>query len=139
MKLIEFGFFIFLVQQWTQDSFFVSGNYQIALMEFEGIVKNATKYINTDGIKLKRKSHNTTHKFYGSIIIFDDVTKQNDLRLVVELYKKQGGEYRKTAFHLKGMGCAILEIDNVFSPSLNKATGISKNVILSYISRCSRV
>lgn len=95
-------------------------------MEFEVLVKNQTEFVNLDGLKLKRKARNESHKFYGEIIYFEGF--RNGLQFTGEAFKKQGGEYRKTPYHMKGQFCELLEIDKVFWASFANASGLPTKV-----------
>lgn len=97
-------------------------------MEFEILVKNSTRFVNLDKVKLKRKSHNETHKFYGDLTFIKDLTYESNVRFVAEIYKKQGGEYRKTAFHQKALACQFINADTVIYSSLAKVAHLSKKV-----------
>lgn len=131
MKFGKFFFLLFSALEWAQNNFFVSANYKLTVMEYEIFVKNDTKLLNMDKIKLKRKSRNEPHKFYGEYTIFRNVTHENDLYLEAWLYQKQGGEYRKLPYHLKGIACALLDADYKFFPSMAEASGLTSKVCFS--------
>lgn len=90
-------------------------------------MKNDTKFFNLDKVKLQRKSRNEHHKFYGEFKLFQNWTEE--VIQTVELYKKQGGEYRITPYHLKGRVCYFIEVDDTFYKSIANATGLPKKVI----------
>lgn len=105
----------------------VSASYIITLREFDISVKNESEFLNLDKIRLKRKSHNETHKFYGQFTLFRDLTLEDDVDVVGELYQQQGGEYRKLAYHVKGKLCPFLDI-SVLYVALAEAAGLAKKV-----------
>lgn len=134
MKFIENFILVLSFHHFFFDNFKVNGNYQVTVMEYEILVKNDTRFLNLDKIKLKRKSHNQTHKFYGDFILFKDLTYESNVRFVAELYKKQGGEYRKTAFHQKALACQFIDADTVIYASFAKIANMSKKVYLVFLS-----
>lgn len=97
-------------------------------MEYEILVKNDTKFLNMDSIKLKRKSRNEPHKFYGDLIFFRDLERESNLRLVAEGYKKQGGEYRKQPYHLKIEVCEFISTDKLVYQTIANISGMAKSV-----------
>lgn len=127
MNFLVFVTIFVIVQQWEQ---FVEANYQITVLEYDVLVKNDDKFLNMDKVKLKRKSRNETHKFYGQFTFFRTISLEDDVKVALELYKKSGGEYRKTAYHVKGMQCQFVANDDVFFPSLARAAGFSEKVNL---------
>lgn len=56
---------------------------------------------------------------YGEFEFLQDLS--DDIDLLGELYIKQGGEFRKTAYKLKDNTCSVIETDSVFYPSLGAA------------------
>lgn len=100
MKITSLVSFLFGVHQWCQVDIFACGNYHISIMEFDILVKNDDKFLNLEKLKIKRKSRNETHKLYGSFTYFKNVTE--DIQLSIGLFEKQGGEYRKTPYLIKG-------------------------------------
>lgn len=126
MKLHEvFGIFLFSLQ-FSEKLKIVDANYLVTLMEFEILVKNDTEFMNLDSVKVKRKSRNEPHKLYGSFTFHQAFTEK--VEMWGQVYTKQGGEYRKTAFHLKGSACQKLDTDEGFFPSLANASGLPLNV-----------
>lgn len=132
MKYIEIFIFVLSFHYFGLNYFIVNGNYQITLMEYEILVKNDTKFVNLDKIKLKRKSHNETHRLYGDLTLIKDLTYESNVRFIAEIYKKQGGEYRKTAFHQKALACQFIDVDTVIYPSLAEITHLSKKVDMNF-------
>lgn len=104
----------------------VFANYLLTVLEFEVLVKNDTSFFNIDDFKLKRKSRNETHKFYGKVIFHQEIGDK--IQFISELYKKQGGEYRKTPYHLKGSFCDLIAMDHVVWPSFSDALGLPRKV-----------
>lgn len=95
-------------------------------MRFDILVKKDDKFLNLNKLKIKRKSRSETHKLYGSIELFKDLTE--DINIRIEFYEKQGDEYRKTPYHIKGSACQFIATDDLFYPSLSVAGGLPKNV-----------
>lgn len=93
-------------------------NYLLEYREYTVLVKNSS-FLNFDKVKLKRKSRNETHKIYGDMVLYEDLS--NDIEALFELYEKQGGEYRKSVFKFKSNACDAIEMDKVFWPSLADA------------------
>lgn len=93
-------------------------NYLFEFREFSALVKNSS-FFNLDKTKLKRVSHNDTHRLYGEFILHEPVS--HDIDVFAELYEKQGGEYRKTAYTFKSKACDAIEVDEAFWPSLAAA------------------
>lgn len=128
MKFTDSFILLFLVNLWWLYKLSVSASYIITLREFDVSVKNESEFLNLDKIRLKRKSHNETHKFYGQFTLFRDLTLEDDVDVVGELYQKQGGEYRKLAYHVKGKLCPFLDI-SVLYVALAEVAGLAKKVI----------
>lgn len=126
MKIIIHSSFFLFFHRCSQVVIFAHGNYQVSNIEFDIFVKNDTKFMNIDKLKIKRKNRNETHKFYGSFEIYQDVTK--DIHVRIEVFVKQGGEYRKTPYHVKGPFCRVIETDLVLYPSIRAAAGLPKKV-----------
>jgi hypothetical protein len=70
-------------------------------------------------LKIRRKSRGEPHKVYGDWILYQDIGP--DLNFQIDLYIKQGGEYRKTVYAVKGNTCDIVASDKVFYPSFANA------------------
>lgn len=128
MKFSQVFKILFCIIIWTLSNSPVNGNYQISFLEYDIIKKNDTEFVNLDNLKLKRKSRNETHKIYGSFTLFQEWTSADDILFIIELYKKQGGEYRKTAYHVKGHPCTLIETQQDLFKSLGDACGLPKEV-----------
>lgn len=129
MKLSRVYKILFCIIICTLNNSPADGNYQISLLEYEIIKKNDTEFVNLDNLKLKRKSRNETHKIYGSFTFIQEWTSADDILFIAELYKKQGGEYRKTAYHVKGHPCILIETQQDMFKSLGDACGFPEQVI----------
>lgn len=126
MRIITQFIFLIFYHQCSQVDIFAYGNYLFSNIAFDVLVKNDSKFMNMDNLKIKRKSRNETHKLYGSFEIFQDI--KEDIQLRIEVYIKQGGEYRITPYHLKGSFCSIIATNSVFYISVSAETGLSKTV-----------
>lgn len=95
----------------------VSANYEFEWRALDSKIPNDDKFLNINKVKVKRISRNETHKLYGEMTWFQGVGE--DINFVGELYKKQGGEFRKTVYHLKLNFCEMIKTEKVFWPSFN--------------------
>ena len=81
-----------------------------------GSALNTTKKI-ADFSGLKVKKINRKHVVVGEFVFNEDLS--NDFSCTLLLFKKQGGEYRKTEFKLAMKGCCdFYNFDNFIIPSL---------------------
>lgn len=106
----------------------VLGKYDISLNGFEVLVKNSTD-LNMDNIKIKRFGRNQPHVVVGEFTIYRDVG--NEIEMKSEFYKRQGYEYRKTPFEMKGKFCDVTQNDKVFTPQINPYTDLPRDFAVS--------
>jgi ganglioside GM2 activator len=97
----------------------IVAQYDIVLQALEVIVPNDKKFINFDEVKMKRFGRNQPHVLIGEFEAFKSLG--NDTEFLAELYKKQGQEYRKTPYKLKGKLCEVANTEgNIFADQLWK-------------------
>jgi ganglioside GM2 activator len=98
------------------------GQYDIVLQAFEQLIPNDTNYLNLDKIKIKRFGRNQPHVGDGEFEFFKDLG--DDTELISYVYKKQGQEYRKTPYHMKGTVCNLLGLEDLIMPQVWKYTDL---------------
>lgn len=91
-------------------------NYEISLNDFKTLFRNSTDLINTDTMRIKRFGRNQPHVLIGEFKVLRDLGP--DVVFLGYLYKRQGYEYRKTAFALNKRYCEIIETEKLFTPQL---------------------
>ncbi|CAO1398196.1 unnamed protein product [Diamesa serratosioi] len=102
---------------WNDDAFFYPDMLKVSDLPAQGTWQAVFGYVEVvminggpmdtdpsfaDFSKLRVKKVNRTHGLYGELNFKQELT--NDIRCEIVLFKKQGGEYRKTQFKLPGKG-----------------------------------
>jgi hypothetical protein len=91
-------------------------SYDVDLLAIEVLIPNDKEFLNLDKAKVKRLARNEPHVVVGEVELFKPFDDQ--LMFQSYLFKKQGQEYRKTAYHLKGVACELLKKEDPFSEQL---------------------
>lgn len=99
-----------------------SAQYDIDMMAINIMVPNDTKTFNIDKVKLKRFGRNQPHVITGEVEMF--VAVSDNVNVQTYVYQKQGQEYRKTPYHMKGKPCEMLKIENPITQQLWKYTDL---------------
>jgi hypothetical protein len=80
---------------------------EFELKHFEPLVKNDTKYVNFDNIRVK-KVNKTHHLVVGDFEVFQDVT--NDFKVSGAVYKAAGNDYKLLPYRMLPEGyCDFLK------------------------------
>lgn len=80
------------------------------------MISNDKATMNIDGLKVKRFGRNQPHVLFGDIIFLRKMG--NEVQFLGELFKKQGHEYRKTPYRIKGKFCDAIVNDDVFATQI---------------------
>lgn len=79
---------------------------------FDVMFPNDTSLFDMTKLKLKRLGRNQPHVIVGELVLKKDADNSIDIRC--DIYKKQGQEFRKTAYSLKGKFCDLYKNDKTF-------------------------
>jgi len=100
----------------------MDSTYLITFTDSEIINPSNTKYIDLSTMKIKRINKNSGKVIVGSLIFDRDMDET--LRVSVELYKKQGGEYRILPFKANVTCCSVVSAENEFYAQFGKCHGM---------------
>lgn len=98
---------------------------EVSLTEGRAIVANDTKFINFDGLRV-RKVNKTHHLLLGTVNVNRDI--DDEFRLEMRIYKKAGNVYQKTAFHIgPKKACLFIKEAHYAYPALLEVSDFPKS------------
>lgn len=85
----------------------VKGQYDIQLIDFVTFPPNVSILYDASKIKVKRFQRGQPHVMHGPLEVLKDMG--NEITMIGELFKKQGYEYRKTAYKTNDHFCDMFK------------------------------